>query len=168
LSRSRHFSGFVPTCRVRSTALKLAYGALLAVAAGFGAMALARAEAAGIRQLVPVAVVAGVMVLVLALDTSWMALPVGTSEGIFKCLVSIPVLATLPLAAFLLVLRNGAVVRPGVAGALAGVASAGIATLAYGLHCNQDSPLFIAMWYSSAAAIVAAIGAWAGRRTLVW
>jgi hypothetical protein len=70
------------------------------------------------------------------------------------------------LAAALIGLRHGAPSRPAVAGALAGLSSAGLAATLYAAHCTDDSPLFVATWYTTAAALVAAIGALAGSRVL--
>jgi hypothetical protein len=44
--------------------------------------------------------------------------------------------------------------------------SAGFAATLYAAHCTDDSPLFVATWYTLAAAAVAAIGAVAGSRVL--
>jgi len=44
--------------------------------------------------------------------------------------------------------------------------SAGLAATLYAAHCTDDSPMFVATWYSLAAVIVAAIGAFAGSRVL--
>lgn len=82
------------------------------------------------------------------------------------CLVTIPLLSLPLLAAALFALRRGAPSRPAVAGAFAGLLSAGLAATLYAAHCTDDSPMFVAMWYSIAAAIVAAIGAVAGSRVL--
>jgi hypothetical protein len=46
--------------------------------------------------------------------------------------------------------------------------SAGVGALLYATHCTDDSPLFVALWYGGATAIVVAIGALAGRRLLRW
>ena len=46
--------------------------------------------------------------------------------------------------------------------------SAGVGALLYATHCPDDSPLFVAIWYGSATAIVVAIGALAGARLLRW
>jgi hypothetical protein len=85
-----------------------------------------------------------------------------------KCLVAIPLLAALPLAGLLLALADSAPVRPTLAGAAAGLCAAGLAAVLYGLHCTDDSPLFFAVWYLAASAVVVAAGAWAGRRWLTW
>jgi hypothetical protein len=63
-------------------------------------------------------------------------------------------------------LRHGAPTRPAVTGAIAGLMSAGLAATLYASHCTDDSPLFVATWYSIATALVAAIGALAGPRLL--
>ena len=70
-----------------------------------------------------------------------------------------------PLCLF--ALRRGAPSRPTVAGAFAGLLSAGLAATLYAAHCTDDSPMFVATWYSLAAVIVAAIGAFAGSRVLI-
>jgi hypothetical protein len=70
------------------------------------------------------------------------------------------------LAAALFGLRHGAPTRPAIAGAIAGLVSAGLAATLYASHCSDDSPLFVATWYTIATALVAAIGALAGSRVL--
>lgn len=82
------------------------------------------------------------------------------------CVVAIPLLSLPLLAAALFALRRGAPSRPALTGAFAGLLSAGLAATLYAAHCIDDSPMFVAMWYSIAAAIVAAIGAFAGSRVL--
>ncbi|MBX9710348.1 MAG: NrsF family protein, partial [Xanthobacteraceae bacterium] len=44
--------------------------------------------------------------------------------------------------------------------------SAGLAATLYASHCPDDSPLFVATWYTIASVIVAAVGALAGSRVL--
>ncbi len=82
------------------------------------------------------------------------------------CLVAIPLLSLPLLAAALMALRSGAPSRPAVAGAFAGLLSAGLAATLYASHCTDDSPMFVATWYMIAIAFVAAIGALAGSRVL--
>jgi len=79
------------------------------------------------------------------------------------CMVAIPAFSLPLLAASLVALRQGAPTRPAVAGALAGLLSAGLAATLYAAHCSDDSPLFVATWYTIATALVTAIGA-LGRR----
>jgi hypothetical protein len=82
------------------------------------------------------------------------------------CMTAIPLMSLPLLAAALIGLRHGAPARPAVAGALAGLLSAGLAATLYASHCTDDSPLFVATWYTIATALVTAIGALAGSRVL--
>jgi hypothetical protein len=82
------------------------------------------------------------------------------------CMTAIPLLSLPLLAAALIGLRHGAPGRPALAGALAGMLSAGLAATLYAAQCTDDSPLFVATWYTIATAMVAAIGALAGSRLL--
>jgi hypothetical protein len=82
------------------------------------------------------------------------------------CMMAIPLLSLPLLAGALIALRHGAPARPAVAGAFAGLVSAGLAATLYASHCTDDSPLFVATWYTLAAALVTAIGALAGSRVL--
>jgi hypothetical protein len=82
------------------------------------------------------------------------------------CMTAIPLMSLPLLAAALIGLRHGAPTRPAVAGAIAGLLSAGLAATLYASHCTDDSPLFVAAWYTIATALVTAIGALAGSRVL--
>ena len=84
------------------------------------------------------------------------------------CLVAIPFMAAGPLAALLLALRSAAPADPTRAGAMAGLAAAAIAALFYGLHCADDSPFFVAVWYPIGIGVVTIAGALLGRRLLAW
>jgi hypothetical protein len=82
------------------------------------------------------------------------------------CLTAIPLMSLPLLAAALIGLRHGAPTRPAVAGAVAGLSAAGLAATLYASHCTDDSPLFVATWYTIGTAVVAAIGAFAGSKVL--
>ena len=82
------------------------------------------------------------------------------------CMLAIPAMSLPLLAGALFGLRHGAPTRPAQAGALAGLLSAGLAATLYASHCTDDSPLFVATWYTIATAIVTAIGAAVGSRVL--
>jgi hypothetical protein len=84
------------------------------------------------------------------------------------CVFFIPVLSIAPLVGFMLVLRSGAPESAGMAGAVAGLAASGIAAAIYAWHCPDDSPLFVATWYTLAIALVTAVGFFIGRRALRW
>jgi len=82
------------------------------------------------------------------------------------CMTAIPLMSLPLLVAALIGLRHGAPTRPAVAGAIAGLLSAGLAATLYASHCTDDSPLFVATWYTIATALVTAIGALAGSKVL--
>lgn len=82
------------------------------------------------------------------------------------CMSAIPAMSLPLLAGALFGLRHGAPSRPALAGALAGLLSAGLAATLYASHCTDDSPLFVATWYTIATATVTAIGAAVGSRVL--
>ncbi len=97
-------------------------------------------------------------------EATWGTRLVGSNARI--CLLAIPLLAIAPLACLLAALRYGAPTRPGFAGAVAGLAASGIAATLYALHCPDDSPLFVATWYTIATAPVVLAGYTAGARLL--
>jgi hypothetical protein len=110
---------------------------------------------------------AGVAVELLVVPQSeWLTRLVGHNS--MFCMRMIPLLAAPLLAALIVALRAGAPLHPGLTGALAGAASAGIAALLYASHCPDDSPLFVATWYPLATLICIGVGALAGRRFLAW
>lgn len=82
------------------------------------------------------------------------------------CMTAIPAMSLPLLVGALYGLRQGAPARPAVAGAVAGLLSAGLAATVYASHCTDDSPLFVATWYTLATAIVASVGALMGKRAL--
>jgi hypothetical protein len=50
----------------------------------------------------------------------------------------------------------------------AGAMAAGIGAAIYALHCPDDSPLFLALWYVMAVTAVILAGRAGGRRLLRW
>jgi len=97
---------------------------------------------------------------------TWLPRLVGTNARF--CLTLIPFLSIGPLACIMLALRHGAPTRPGLTGAVAGLVAGGIAATLYASHCTDDSPLFVATWYSLAIGIVTLIGYVIGSRFLRW
>lgn len=97
---------------------------------------------------------------------SWSGRLVGTNALI--CLTAIPALAIAPMIALLVGMRHGAPGSPVIAGAAVGLLAAALAATLYALHCFDDSPLFVATWYTLAASIVTAAGALAGAFVLRW
>lgn len=96
----------------------------------------------------------------------WQAKLVGSNARI--CLTAIPLLSLPLLAALLLALRHGAPTSRTAAGAAAGLVAGGLAAALYATHCTDDSPLFVATWYSIAIGAVTVLGALLGRRLLRW
>ncbi len=94
----------------------------------------------------------------------WSARLIGSNSRV--CMTAIPAMSLPILAAALMALRHGAPTRPALAGAVAGLLSAGLAATLYAAHCTDDSPLFVATWYTIATALVTAVGALAGSRVL--
>jgi hypothetical protein len=84
------------------------------------------------------------------------------------CLALIPLLSLPPVACLMVALRRGAPMHPTLAGAIAGLVSGGVGALLYALTCPDDSPFFVATWYSIAIAIVTAVAAYLGHRLLRW
>jgi hypothetical protein len=122
-----------------------------------------------LRRLLPlIAVLAAAVAVELASvpASSWRTRLVGSNAMI--CLPMVPILSLAPLAAALLILRRGAPASPGLAGAAAGLVAALSGASLYAFHCFDDSPLFVATWYTLAAAPVVAVGALAGHRLLRW
>jgi hypothetical protein len=95
---------------------------------------------------------------------NWTGRLVGSSS--VACMSAIPLFSVPFLIAALLMLRRGATTRPTLTGAVAGLMSAGLGAAIYAAHCMDDSPLFVATWYTLAAVFVALAGALLGRRLL--
>jgi hypothetical protein len=98
--------------------------------------------------------------------SQWMVRMIGTNSR--SCLTFIPLIGLAPLAIVLATLRYGAPSRPAIAGALAGLLAGGVSASFYALHCPDDSPLFLAVWYTVAIAILAVIGAIIAPRIAQW
>ena len=97
---------------------------------------------------------------------TWAAKLIGTNSLV--CLTSILLIGIGPLVIFLFALRYGAPTRPALAGAVAGLLAGGIAATLYAAQCTDDSPLFVATWYTIAIAGLAVIGAACGDRFARW
>lgn len=152
--------------------LKLALAALLAAAAGWLVVRMARpvasTRAPSLAVLaVPLTLLASVGVELAAVPSSlWMPRAVGSNA--LWCLGSIPALALAPLAATLIALRKGAPESPLLCGAAAGLFAGALGSALYATHCWDDSPLFVVIWYPLGIAVSVLIGALAGSRLLRW
>lgn len=117
----------------------------------------------GLAAVLVAAVVIELMVLP---ESEWHTYWIGHNARI--CVTIIPVLAFGPLIAALVVLKQGAPTNPALAGAGAGLLAAAIGAALYATHCPDDSPLFVACWYSLATLIVVILGSIIGSRWLRW
>jgi hypothetical protein len=149
---------------------------LLTVLLGFVAirlaLLLARPEGADSARLWPLAAVAALALALLVWayvttppDARQMAT---TGKTMVTCLVVIPLLSVLPVAALHHVLRHGAVTAPLRAGMVAGLAGSGLSAAIYALHCTEDSPLFYVTWYGLAIMGVTLVSTLIGARSLRW
>lgn len=111
-------------------------------------------------------IAAVLMELMMLPSVEWGTRWIGTNAKI--CLTSIPLIGLGPLGVFLLALRHAAPTRPTHAGAVAGLLAGGLAATFYAAHCIDDSPLFVATWYTIAIGVLALVGALAGRLVLRW
>lgn len=116
---------------------------------------------------VPLILAAGVLAELIVLPRpSWTTKLIGSNGAV--CLVSIPFFALPMLIAQVMALRHGAPTRPVLTGVVAGLFAGGVAAAIYAAHCPDDSPLFVATWYSLGIAIVAVAGGVLGRFALRW
>jgi hypothetical protein len=99
-------------------------------------------------------------------EDTWHTRMIGHNSVV--CMIVIPLLSLAPLAAVLYALRRGAPAHPAIAGAIGGLLSAGIGATLYASHCPDDSPLFVAAWYSVGFVLMTAVGALLGSRFLRW
>lgn len=111
-------------------------------------------------------IVACVLELVAVPASDWAAKLVGSNAR--ACLTIIPLLSLAPLAAILFALSRGAPTMQAFAGAMAGLASAALAAAFYASNCTDDSPLFVAAWYTIAIGGVTSLGALVGSYVLRW
>jgi hypothetical protein len=143
----------------------------LASGAFYALRALSRPEGNRHRlpQLIvaPALLVAAVVVeLIVVPPEAWPERMIGASN--IYCLLLIMLIGVGPLSVLLLALHHGAPANPGVAGAVAGLLAGGIAAAVYAAHCTDDSPLFVATWYTMAIAGLAGLGAVVARRSARW
>ncbi|MBS0579260.1 MAG: DUF1109 domain-containing protein [Proteobacteria bacterium] len=115
----------------------------------------------------PLVLAAGIMIELLTVpEGEWAGRLTGHHAA--RCLALIPLISAPTLACLLFSLRRGAPAHPAAAGVVAGLVSGGIGTLLYSLSCRNDSPLFVATWYTLANVLLACASAYLGKRLLRW
>jgi hypothetical protein len=150
--------------------LKFVITLALAIGAIVVSLHLSRPEASlkgwGWLLLIPAGIVAAAIAgeMMMPQRLPMMTRLIGSNSRI--CMTAIPLMSLPLLAGALIGLRHGAPARPALAGALAGLISAGLAATLYASHCTDDSPLFVATWYPIAIAMVTAVGAFLGAKVL--
>jgi hypothetical protein len=150
--------------------LKFLITLALAVSAIVVSLHLSRPEASlkgwGWLLLIPVGIIAAGIgsEMMMPQRLPMMTRLIGSNSRV--CMTAIPLLSLPLLAGALIGLRHGAPARPALAGAIAGLISAGLAATLYASHCTDDSPLFVATWYPIATAMVTAVGALIGAKVL--
>lgn len=150
---------------------KMLVSASLAVTAALllieSARPFPRLRRAQLLSLVPLLLIAGVVAeLTITPADLWSQRWIGHNAA--HCLSLIPLLSVAPAAALLVALRRGAPARPALTGAFAGLAAGGVGAALYAFTCPDDSPLFVATWYTLAVAFVTGISSLIGARALRW
>ncbi len=140
-----------------------AFGLIRALSTPGASIARAVAWMAAAPLLVAIAVA---LELFMVPEPMWGTRMVGSNMMI--CMGFIPLIGIGPLAVFIWMLRYGAPTRPVLAGAVAGLLAGGLAATFYAAHCFDDSPLFVATWYTLAIAVLAVLGALGGRLFVRW
>jgi hypothetical protein len=150
--------------------LKFVVTLALAISAIAVSLHLSRPEASlkgwGWLLLIPVGIIAAGIAseMMMPQRLPMMTRLIGSNSRV--CMTAIPLLSLPLLAGALVGLRHGAPARPALAGALAGLVSAGLAATLYASHCTDDSPLFVLTWYTISTAAVTAVGALIGAKVL--
>lgn len=152
---------------------KIVLSDILAVLSGALVLRLFR-PGASVRGALALVAVAPLLLLTFAVIVELVTVPaaqwshrlIGTYA--MFCLGSIPFLGLAPLVAILIALRNGAPEHPARAGAAAGLFAGAIGAALYAMHCPDNSPLFVAVWYPLGISVVTALGAALGARLLRW
>jgi hypothetical protein len=154
------------------SAVRIVLTLVLGLAALRIALTLARPEGQDIAHLWPLVGVGSVALGLLV--WAYVATPeearqmAVVGKTMTTCLVMIPLLSILPVAALLATLRRGATTAPARSGFVAGLAGSGLVTAIYALYCIEDSPLFYVTWYGLAILGVALVSTVLGARVLRW
>jgi hypothetical protein len=118
-----------------------------------------------IMPFVVIVILAGIS-LALAPSSHWEKMIAG--DQWLECLISIPIIAIVPFAISMWVVRRAAPTDLARAGAFAGLAAGGVSAMAYALHCTDDSLPFIAVWYGGTIVLCTLAGVILGPRLLRW
>jgi hypothetical protein len=78
------------------------------------------------------------------------------------------IIGIVPAAAIIVMLRRAAPLYPRLTLALAALAVASIANFGLQFAHVRDASIMVLVWHMGAAAVLAALGGWLGRRVLGW
>jgi hypothetical protein len=116
-----------------------------------------------------VAIAAALVMFLFVTPQAWSAMLCGaTPVSPARCLLCTAFFATIPFAALVWAIRQGAPTQLKLSGAIAGVVAGGLGAAAYAFSCSSDTIPFIAFCYGAAIALCAFIGAHLGPRLLRW
>jgi hypothetical protein len=152
--------------------LKLSVNVVLAISASWAAVRLSSPTTTPLAAmrvlLVPALLLLGAVVyeLVTIPASAWPSRAMGVN-GVM-CFASIIFLSVLPLTATIYALRQGAPTSPAVMGAVGGLLAGALGATVFAMHCTNDSPLFVAIWYALAIGLMAMFGLVVGRHALRW
>ncbi|MBU1348232.1 MAG: DUF1109 domain-containing protein [Alphaproteobacteria bacterium] len=151
---------------------KAAYTSALAVT---GFWLLTRLGRPGASARAPLVALAALLLGVLGLAVYEMVtmpmperMPALMGDSARVCAPNILLLSALAAPFVFWAARAFAPTRPTLAGAAAGLLTAGLAATLYGLHCPEHTAPFVAIWYSLGIALAVAVGAVAGRFVFRW
>ena len=105
---------------------------------------------------------------------SWLAAPADERTAMVwgqtwrSCVFNIALITAPVFVASLAALKSLAPTRPALAGAAAGLMSAGAGAAVYALHCQELAAPFLGIWYVLGMALPGVAGALVGQRLLRW
>jgi len=152
--------------------LKLSANLVLVIAATWVALRLSSPTTKPLSAMRPLLVPALLLLaaamyeLVTVPASAWPSRAMGVN-GVM-CLASIIFLSVLPLTATIYALRQGAPASPAVMGAVGGLLAGSLGATVFAMHCTNDSPLFVAIWYTLAIGLTAIVGLLVGQYVLRW
>ncbi len=152
--------------------LKLSVNLVLVIAATWVALRLSSPTTTPLSAmralLVPALLLLGAVVyeLVTIPAAAWPSRAMGVN-GVM-CLANIIFLSVLPLTVTIYALRQGAPTSPAVMGAMGGMIAGAVGASVFAIHCTNDSPLFVAIWYALAIGLIAMVGLVVGKHALRW
>lgn len=117
--------------------------------------------------LLPVALAAGWLVDAGSAGTAALVARLDWREGL-GCVWHVIATAVPMLVLLAWVIRRGAPTRPALTATMAGLAAAGLGAFSFAFSCPHDDPLYVAVWYGAAAAIMVAVARIGLPRLIRW